>query len=72
MSLTKRLLNAKYALSLSLFGFFSAYLLNKNIDWFYSLSIIYQGVIVTLLVVIGFALIWKDRTQETCKGNKKL
>jgi hypothetical protein len=68
MWLTKRLLNAKYAILLTIYGFSSAYILTKNIVLFESLSMVTQGGLVFLMAVIGMAIIWKDRTQKV-SGN---
>jgi hypothetical protein len=69
VSLTKKLLNAKYAILLTIYGFSSAYILTENIVLFESLPMVTQGVLVSLIAVIGVALVWKDSTQKS-SGNK--
>ena len=60
----KRLIKAKYAILLVLFGFGCATALALNIEYFETLSIPLQILIALLISIIGFYLVKKDRTQD--------
>ncbi|NRB81587.1 MAG: hypothetical protein HRU38_23490 [Saccharospirillaceae bacterium] len=58
----KKLIQVRFALLLTVFGFTSAIALNKNIEAFKAFDYTVQALIVLIIAGIGLTLIWKDQT----------